>query len=41
MKVTKLTLEVNNRMMRIGFGKNNGAWFFRVDLWAVGYRITK
>ena len=41
MKVTKLPLDVNNRMLRIGFGKNEDSWFFRVDLWFVGYRLKK
>lgn len=29
----------NNRMLRIGFGKHNGNWFFRVDFWYFGIRI--
>lgn len=41
MKITKLPLDVNNRMLRIGFGKNEGSWFFRVDLWFVGYRLKR
>ena len=28
-------------MIRIGFGKHDGNWFFRVDLWFVGYRFKK
>ena len=40
-KVTKLSLDIANRMLRIGVGKHEGKWFFRVDLWSVGYRITK
>ena len=28
MKVNKIPLEANNRMLRIGFGKNDGKWFF-------------
>lgn len=39
--ITKIPLEPNNRMLRIGFGKNNGRWFFRVDLWFAGFRWTK
>lgn len=35
----RIDLDVNNRMLRIGFGKHNGNWFFRVDLWFVGYRF--
>ena len=41
MKVTKLILDEKNRMIRLGFGKNEGNWFFRVDLWSVGFRLTK
>lgn len=40
MQITKLELDVNNRMLRAGFGKNEGNWFMRVDLWWVGYRLT-
>jgi hypothetical protein len=38
--LTKINLDKNNRMLRIGFGKNEGRWFARVDLWGVGFRIT-
>jgi hypothetical protein len=38
--ITKIPLEPNNRMLRIGFGKNNGKWFFRVDLWFAGFRLS-
>lgn len=41
MKITKIFLDINNRMLRFGFGKNEGNWFVRIDLWLVGYRITK
>lgn len=41
MTVTKLVLDKDNRMCRIGFGKNDGHWFFRLDLWSVGYRVTE
>jgi len=41
MQITKIPLDSNNRMLRIGFGKHNGEWFFRVDLWWVGYRFKK
>jgi hypothetical protein len=40
-KVTKLSLDTDNRMLRIGVGKHEGKWFFRVDLWTTGWRITK
>lgn len=39
--ITKIILNKENRMLRIGFGKNNSKWFFRVDLWCIGYRFTK
>jgi hypothetical protein len=39
--LTKILLDKDDRMLRIGFGKNKGNWFFRIDLWRVGYRITK
>ena len=41
MKLSKITLEKNNRMLRIGFGRHNSEWFARVDLWFLGIRITK
>lgn len=40
MKMTKIIMDANNRMIRLGFGKNKGNWFFRIDIWFVGYRIT-
>lgn len=39
--ITKITMDKNNRMLRIGFGKNKGNWFVRIDLWYIGFRITK
>jgi hypothetical protein len=36
-----IKLDKLNRMLRIGFGKNNGHWFFRLDLWWFGIRISK
>lgn len=41
MKVEKISLDKSNRMLRIGFGKNNGIWFFRIDFWRAGYRFKK
>jgi len=35
-----IKMDPPNRMVRIGFGKNNGRWFARVDLWFVGFRLT-
>ena len=40
MNFTKLQLDKDNRMIRIGAGKNEGRWFVRVDLWWVGFRVT-
>lgn len=41
MKLHKINLNRNNRMLRIGFGYHEGSPFFRVDLWWVGIRLTK
>lgn len=41
MKIEKIKLDKNNRMLRIGFGKHDGKFFFRIDLWIKGFRITK
>jgi hypothetical protein len=41
MKLTKITLDKDNRMLRIGIGKNDSNWFARIDLWGIGFRITK
>lgn len=30
----------DNRMLRIGLGKHESKWFFRIDLWYIGMRIT-
>lgn len=38
--IEKIYLNENNRMLRRGFGKNEGRWFGRMDLWSVGYRFT-
>ena len=38
--LTRINLEVGGEMLRIGFGKNSGRWFFRIDLWKIAYRIT-
>lgn len=40
MRVTRIDMDKQNRMLRIGFGQNDGRWFFRIDLWAIGFRIT-
>lgn len=39
-KLTRIPLDKQNRMLRVGFGKHNGTWFFRADLWFVGVRIS-
>lgn len=41
MTLTKIALNKDNRMLRLGIGKNDGNWFVRIDLWCVGYRITR
>jgi hypothetical protein len=41
MNITKIPLNKDNRMLRIGFGKHDGNWFFRIDFWWVGFRFTK
>lgn len=38
--ITKIPLDPNNRMLRLGFGKHDGKWFARVDLWFAGWRLT-
>lgn len=38
---TKVLMGKGHRMVRIGFGQNDGRWFFRIDLWWVGWRWTK
>ena len=40
MKLTKLKLDKDSRMLRLGFGKNDGIWFARLDLWWFGVRIA-
>lgn len=37
--IDKIILDKDNRMLRIGFGKHNGDWFFRIDLWVFGFRL--
>lgn len=39
--ITKIVLDEKNRMLRAGFGLHDGRWFFRIDLWKVGYRWSK
>lgn len=41
MKLTTITMEPNNRMVRLGVGKHDGKWFARIDLWFIGFRLTK
>lgn len=37
--MTIIPLDAKNRMLRAGFGKHDGAWFVRIDLWWVGVRF--
>lgn len=39
MKLIKL--DKKNRMLRVGFGKHQGLWFFRIDVWWLGLRIAQ
>jgi hypothetical protein len=41
MRAIKIPLNKDNRMLRIGFGRHDGEWFFRVDLWYFGVRFVK
>jgi len=36
-----LHLDIDHRMLRVGFGKNKGDWFFRLDLWSFGLRFKR
>jgi hypothetical protein len=40
MRIHKIIMEPEGRMIRFGFGKNKGRWFARVDLWTIGYRLA-
>jgi hypothetical protein len=40
MQIQILGLDSQNRMLRLGFGLNEGRAFFRVDFWFIGIRIT-
>jgi hypothetical protein len=37
--MTYIPLDKENRMIRVGFGKNCGKIFFRFDFWFFGIRI--
>jgi len=39
--IARINLDPPNRMVRFGFGKNNGRWFARIDLWWAGFRWTR
>lgn len=40
MRLQKIKLDSDNRMLRFGFGKNQGRWFARLDLWFFGVRLS-
>jgi hypothetical protein len=40
-KIDKISVDSDNTVIRIGYGKHKGTKFFRVDLWSTAYRITK
>jgi hypothetical protein len=39
--ITTLRMDEKNRMLRLGFGLHDGRWFIRIDLWWMGFRLTK
>jgi len=39
-RIHTIRLDQYNRMLRFGFGKNQGRWFLRVDLWFIGFRLN-
>lgn len=39
--ITKIPLDSSNRLIRIGFGRHNGKWFARVDLWWAAFRFSR
>jgi hypothetical protein len=41
LSITKISLDDENRMLRAGFGKHDGNWFIRIDLWWVGCRLAR
>jgi hypothetical protein len=41
LNIAVIPLDTKNRMLRVGFGKRDGRWFVRVDLWARGFRLTR
>jgi hypothetical protein len=40
MKFTKIRMGKENRKLRVGIGKYEGSWFFRIDLWFIGFRLS-
>lgn len=38
---TPVYTTADNRMLRIGGGRHDGRWFFRIDLWWWGWRWTR
>lgn len=39
-KFAKIPLVKGNRMIRLGFGQHDFAWFIRLDLWYNGFRVS-
>lgn len=39
LKFSIIYMDRSNRMARIGFGKKDSSWFFRIDFWFFGVRI--
>lgn len=41
MTLTFIPFKSENRILRVGGGKNKGNLFFRCDLWFFGLRLSK
>lgn len=41
LELTKISHTKGNEIVRGGFGRHEGKWFIRIDLWWVGYRLKR
>lgn len=41
LETSVVRMDAANRKARIGFGKNEGKFYFRIDAWFIGYRINQ
>lgn len=41
MKFDILHMDAGNRMIRLGVGQHNSVWFIRLDLWFIGFRLSR